>query len=218
MNHSVYSAHGFQRLAPWSVHRHHSKSLLEYHKLCSSWYSSWQASCAPNFCGCKTLGFRQYNRHFPTWQLKGTAQKPTVCSSQGSLVQLWNRAAQFVLPATVTTGLTDDIVEAQPFWNLIILMNHPWPWYCCTSVWEGSNAGMQGQSVSQTLLSRRCLCGHSTYSKTCMLERIAACRKIYYWSKWKRRNYSRCNRYQKCCVRKLWDQLLNIYNCYIHTC
>ncbi len=43
-------------------------------------------------------------------------------------------------------------------------------------------------------------------------------RKIYYWSKWKRRNYSRCNRYQKCCVRKLWDQLLNIYNCYIHTC
>ncbi len=31
---------------------------------------------------------------------------------------------------------------------------------------------------------------------------------IYYWSKWKRRNYSRCNRYQKCCVRKLWDQLL----------
>ncbi len=35
---------------------------------------------------------------------------------------------------------------------------------------------------------------------------------IYYWSKWKRRNYSRYNRYQKCCVRKLWDQLLNIYN------
>ncbi len=24
------------------------------------------------------------------------------------------------------------------------------------------------------------------------------------------------NCYQKCCVRKLWDQLLNIYNCYIH--
>jgi hypothetical protein len=36
--------------------------------------------------------------------------------------------------------------------------------------------------------------------------------KIYYWSKWKRRNYSRYNRYQKSCVRKLWDQLLNIYN------
>ncbi len=28
-------------------------------------------------------------------------------------------------------------------------------------------------------------------------------RKIYYWSKRKRRNYSRYNRYQKCCVRKL---------------
>ena len=42
--------------------------------------------------------------------------------------------------------------------------------------------------------------------------------RIYYWSKRKRRNYSRYNRYQKCCVRKLWDQLLNIYNCYIHTC
>ncbi len=24
-------------------------------------------------------------------------------------------------------------------------------------------------------------------------------RKIYYWSKWKRRNYSKYNRYQKCC-------------------
>ncbi len=34
--------------------------------------------------------------------------------------------------------------------------------------------------------------------------------RIYYWSKWKRRNYSRYNRYQKCCVRKLWDQLLNM--------
>jgi hypothetical protein len=30
---------------------------------------------------------------------------------------------------------------------------------------------------------------------------------FYYWSKWKRRNYSRYDRYQKCCVRKLWDQL-----------
>jgi hypothetical protein len=28
-------------------------------------------------------------------------------------------------------------------------------------------------------------------------------KKIYYWSKRKRRNYSRYNRYQKCCVRKL---------------
>ncbi len=26
---------------------------------------------------------------------------------------------------------------------------------------------------------------------------------LHYWSKWKRRNYSRCNRYQKCCLRKL---------------
>ncbi len=41
---------------------------------------------------------------------------------------------------------------------------------------------------------------------------------FYYWSKWKRRNYSRYNRYQKCCLRKLWDQLRNIYNCYIHAC
>ncbi len=36
-------------------------------------------------------------------------------------------------------------------------------------------------------------------------------RKIYYWSKWKRRNYSRCNRYQKCCVRKLWARDTNSY-------
>ncbi len=40
-------------------------------------------------------------------------------------------------------------------------------------------------------------------------------RKIYYWSKWKRRNYSRCNRYQKCCVRKLWDQLLKKCVCVV---
>ncbi len=26
---------------------------------------------------------------------------------------------------------------------------------------------------------------------------------LYYWSKWKRRNYSKYNRYQKCCVCKL---------------
>ncbi len=45
-------------------------------------------------------------------------------------------------------------------------------------------------------------------------------KKFYYWSKChrKRRNYSRYDRYHKCCVRKLWDQLRNIYNCYIHAC
>ncbi len=27
---------------------------------------------------------------------------------------------------------------------------------------------------------------------------------IYYWSKWKKRNYSRYNRFQKCCLRNLY--------------
>ncbi len=32
---------------------------------------------------------------------------------------------------------------------------------------------------------------------------LCSLRQIYYWSKRKRRNYSRYNRYHKCCVRKL---------------
>ncbi len=77
-------------------------------------------------------------------------------------------------------------------------------WACSTSL--GHNTGT-GPCIE---LRCQCLCvgapGHRNKKR------------IYYWSKWKRRNYSRYDRYQKCCVRKLWDQLLNIYNCYIHTC
>ncbi len=40
-------------------------------------------------------------------------------------------------------------------------------------------------------------------------------RKIYYWSKWKRRNYSRCNRYQKCCVRTLCGTDRRMDGCFL---
>jgi hypothetical protein len=68
-------------------------------------------------------------------------------------------------------------------------------------VWTGCNIGTSRKKWSRLRSRYFNLAKQLHKSKTLFL--LCCLMKIYYWSKWKRRIYSKYNRYQKCCVCKL---------------